>query len=285
MRRLAGAAIVLICGAAASAACAGDAPSSWSLPGSLPGSVPSLALAPAPPGIGSSSGDSIDTLLAQAEAATDAAPVAWRSSEVRFASSRSALRIRVGDPSSMGAGGMGPGRLPQPGFAGAQAYEFSLVRDWPGAVSFNTESFGVDFTPHAGLGMTSYGRVAEAGATLQVSQRMGDVVKAKLNAMGVGDGKKFGDRGRWYLFAAASGRSVGLNMLRGDAGWSRAGWTTDQTSTLVGDAQVGVGWRKGDVQTSLGFVHREMKGVPLLYGVDSKSDSLVAFSFSVRPQR
>ncbi|OYW84618.1 MAG: hypothetical protein B7Z22_10280, partial [Hyphomonas sp. 32-62-5] len=24
----------------------------------------------------------------------------------------------------------------------------------------------------------------------------------------------FGDRGRWYIFAAASGRAVGLNMLR-----------------------------------------------------------------------
>ena len=267
MRRLAGAAIVLICGAAAQAAHAGDPPASWSLPG--------LALA-TPQG---DLGDGVDALLAKAAPITDAAPVGWRSGEVRLAP-QAALRIRIGDPLAMG-----PGRPPQPGFSGAQTYEFSLVRDWPGAVSFSTAGVGVDLTPHASLGMTSYGRVAEAGATLRVGQRIGDAVKAKLEAMGVSDGAKFGDRGRWYLFAAASGRSVGLNMLRSDAGWARAGWTTDQTSTLVGDAQVGVGWRKGDMQTSLGFIHREMKGVPLLYGVDAKSDSLVAFSFSVRPER
>jgi hypothetical protein len=268
MRRLAGAAIVLICGAAAPAAHAGDAPSSWKLPG----------LAFAAPGAASSD-DAIGALLSQAAPITDAAPVDWRSSEVRVAP-RASLRIRIGDPPAMGAG-----RPLQPGFSGAQSYEFSLVRDWPGAVSFSTARFGVDLTPHAGFGVTSYGGLAEAGATLQFGQRVGEAVKAKLNAMGVRDGTKFGDKGRWYLFAAASGRSVGLNMLRGEAGWSRAGWTTDQTSTLVGDAQVGVGWRKGDMQTSLGFVHREIKGMPLLYGIDAKSDSLVAFSFSVRPQR
>lgn len=266
MRRLAGAAIVLICGAAAPTARAGDALVSWTLP--------SFALAP-PTG----PDDGLGALLAKAAPATDAAPLDWRSGDVRIAHG-SALHVRVGDPRAVGGG-----HPLQPGFAAAQAYEFSLTRDWPGAVTFSTDRFGLDLTPHAGVGVSSYGRMAEAGATLQVRQRMGDAVQAKLQAMGVGDGAKFGSRGRWYLFAAASGRSVGLNMLRSEAGWSRAGWTTEQTSTLVGDAQVGVGWRKGDMQTSLGFVHREMKGVPLLYGVDAKSDSLVAFSFSVRPQR
>ena len=36
-------------------------------------------------------------------------------------------------------------------------------------------------------------------------------------------------------------------MLHGETGWDRAGWTTDATSTLIGDTQVGVGWRKGAV--------------------------------------
>jgi hypothetical protein len=269
MRRLAGAAIVLLCGGAATAACAADALSAWTLPG----------IATSPPAVGPDD-DGVANLLAKAAPLTDAAPVDWRDGEVRFAP-QTTLHIRVGDPLAAGGHALQP-----PGFSGAQAYEFSVVRDWPGAVSFNTQHFGVDFTPHAGFGMTSYGGVAEAGATLQVSQRVGDKVKARLKAMGVGDGTKFGDRGRWYLFAAASGRSVGLNMLRGDSGWSRAGWTTDQTSTLVGDAQVGVGWRKGDMQTSLGFVHREMKGLHNLYGVDDpKADSMVAFTFAVRPQR
>ena len=105
----------------------------------------------------------------------------------------------------------------------------------------------------------------------------------RLKAMGLRDGSSFGDKGRWYLFAAASWRAVGLNMLHGDQGWNRAGWTTDATSTLTGNAQVGVGWRKGDMQTSFGYIHREMKGQNTLWGVDAKQDSVVAFSLSIRP--
>lgn len=267
MWRVAGLAIVLTCGAAAAAHAAEPFPYPTLSP---------LSIAPSSGG----GDDAIGALLSKAPA-TDAAPVDWRSSEFRF-TPKAALRISVGDP----LGYSGAHRLQPSGYGGAQSYELSLVRDWPGAVSFNTAGYGLDLTPHAGLGVTSYGGLAEAGATLQIGQRVSDAVKAKLNAMGVRDGASFGGKGRWYLFAAASGRSVGLNMLRNEAGWARAGWTTDQASTLVGDAQVGVGWRKGDVQTSLGFVHREIKGMHNLYGQDPpKADSLVAFSLSVRPGR
>ena len=103
--------------------------------------------------------------------------------------------------------------------------------------------------------------------------------------MGVRDGAAFSDQGRWYLFAAASGRAVGMNMLHGEAGWDRAGWSTDPTSKLVGDAQLGVGWRKGPMQTSVGYVHRKVKGEHLLMGVDPHDDDMVAFSLSIRPRK
>jgi hypothetical protein len=103
--------------------------------------------------------------------------------------------------------------------------------------------------------------------------------------MGVKDGAHFGDQGRWYLFAAASGRAVGMNMLHGDAGWGGAGWSTDPTSKLIGDAQLGVGWRRGAIQTSVGYVHRKVKGDHLMYGVDPHDDSMVAFSLSIRPRK
>jgi hypothetical protein len=264
MWRMASTAIVLICGAAAAGAAYAGEP------------LPAASIA-AP---GGDSGDAISDLLARSGPVTDAAPVTWTSSEVRF-TPKAGLRIRVGDPQEPTAHGIQP-----PGFAGGQAYELSLVQDWPSAVTFQTQHFGLDLTPHAGVGVTNYGGLAEAGATLQVSQRVDDAVKRSLGALGVRDGAKFDNRGRWYLFAAASGRAVGLNMLRSDAGWSRAGWTTDPSSTLVGDAQVGVGWRKGPMQTSLGFVHREMKSPHMLYGQDvPSSDSMVAFSFAVRPAR
>jgi hypothetical protein len=162
------------------------------------------------------------------------------------------------------------------------AYEVRMTHDWPSAFKFGGHGFDFDVTPHAGVGVSSYGAgSAEAGATLHVSKS--DLAAAKLKALGFKDGaSRFGDHGRWYLFAAASGRAVGLNMLHNESGWDRAGWTTDTTSRLVGDTQVGVGWRKGSMQTSVGFVHRDVKGEHLMYGVDPHSESMVAFSFAIR---
>jgi hypothetical protein len=37
------------------------------------------------------------------------------------------------------------------------------------------------------------------------------------------------------------------------------------------------------MQTSFGYIHREVKGQNMLFGVDPKSDSMVAFSLSIRP--
>lgn len=259
MRRWTGLHLVGLCGfVAAGAAQAAD-----------PARAGGLALAPQ---------DSLTALFDQATPSADAASYAWRSTQVQL-TPKARLRISVADPLAA------PGVLPLPRAAEAQAYEVSLVRDWPGAVSFETKRFGVDLSPHAAVGVTPNGGLAEAGARLELSQKKDRAVLAGLNAIGVSDGSRFGDKGRWYLFAAASGRAVGLNMLHGEGGWDRAGWTTDQSSKLVGDAQVGVGWRKGATQTSLGVLHREVKAEHTYYGYESKPDTLVAFSFAVRPER
>jgi hypothetical protein len=256
MRRRFGLQLVLVCSAAASPAAAADA------------ALPGLKLAPH---------DSFSALLQ--ESRPDAAQIRWRSTDVPI-SSRTRLRISLTDAAYRpGASQAQAARAAE----AAGAYEVSVVRAWPKAVSFNTGALGVDLSPHAAVGMTPYGGLAEAGARLEVSKRMDDAAVETLNAMGVDDGARFGDRGRWYMFAAASGRAVGMNMLKGDAGWSRAVWSTDQTSTLVGDAQVGVGWRKGAMQTSLGVLHREVKAEHTYFGYTSKPDTLAAFSFAFRP--
>jgi hypothetical protein len=164
--------------------------------------------------------------------------------------------------------------------------ELSLKRSWPGAVSFTSES-GLEFevAPHAGLGVGASGGTAEGGAMLMVSKSREQQAMDKLRDMGVKDGASLGDAGRWYLFAAASGRAVGLNMLRGERGWDQAGWTTDPTASLVGDAQIGVGWRKGDMQSSFGVIHREVKGRHMVMGQETRNDTVAAFTFSFRPQR
>ena len=232
--------------------------------------------------------DPIATLLDREAYQPGVGPVRWTTGEAQLSRPSASgpvdsLRVSVGG--AVRAPGGLPLNLSRAEFQ-TEAYEVTLVRDWPEAVKFEGRSFGVDLTPHAGVGVTNTGTAAEAGATLRLSQRLDGHVAERLKAMGLRDGgESFGDRGRWYLFAAASGRAVGMNMLHGETGWDRAGWTTDAASTLVGDAQLGVGWRKGPLQTSLGYVHREIKGAHMIWGQETPKDDMLAFSFSIRPHR
>lgn len=165
------------------------------------------------------------------------------------------------------------------------AFELAIAREWSNAVGFGTRRYSVSVSPHAGVSWSSVGKVAEAGARVTLGEKRPSSTASRLNAIGVLDGATFGDEGRWYLFAAARGRAVGLNMIRDQGDWHRGGWSTDQTSALIGDAQAGVGWRKGDMQTSLAYVHREVKGQHMLWGQDTRGDSMVALSLSIKPRR
>ncbi|HYG28129.1 MAG TPA: hypothetical protein VD906_14650 [Caulobacteraceae bacterium] len=164
----------------------------------------------------------------------------------------------------------------------AETYDVRMVKDWPDAVRLDAGDRNIAVTPHAGLGFSEAGPGAEAGAELSFE----DKVAGKLGDFGVRDGKSFGDKGRWYLFAATSGRSVGLNVTRDANGeLHRAGWSQDGASALVSDAQVGVGWRKGPMQASIGYQHRKIK--PKEHGVrdvETMEDGMVAISFSFKPR-
>ncbi|MGA0605600.1 lipid A-modifier LpxR family protein [Phenylobacterium sp. VNQ135] len=164
------------------------------------------------------------------------------------------------------------------------AYDVTLIRSWPRAINFSDGKLQFDVSPHAGVGVGSRGGSAEAGATLTVGQKREKQAVEALKDIGVREGTEYGDKGRWYLFAAASGRAVGLNMLRNEGDWSRGDWTTDDTGELVGDAHVGVGWRKGDMQSSFGVIHREVKGNHMVFGQHTRDDTVAAFTFSIRPQ-
>lgn len=164
----------------------------------------------------------------------------------------------------------------------SSAVSLSYTRGWPDALQLNTGRFDLAVSPHAGVGVSSMGTSAEAGAMVKLSSG-GKSVEDRLGDL-VSDGKKYGDKGRWYLFAAASGRSVGLNMTRTEEGWGQSGWSTDKTSKLVGDGQLGVGFRKGAMQASFGYVYREIKVQNGPLGADTDvSDSMAAFSLSIKP--
>lgn len=159
--------------------------------------------------------------------------------------------------------------------------DVTVTRGWPAAVSVGAGKYALDVTPHAGLGFGGAGGSAEAGATVRFGKKMGNQV---VDSLGVQDGRQFGQRGRWYVFAAASGQAVGMNMLRGSEGdWSGAGVTSDASSKLVGDGQAGVAWRKGPMQASFGYVHRKIKAKDVIMGMATQKDEMLAFSFSLRP--
>ncbi len=110
-------------------------------------------------------------------------------------------------------------------------------------------------------------------------------MRGRLSAMGVKDGSSYGDQGRVYLFAAVKGQAVGMNMMSTSAGGMRqAGWSTDTSSALIGDGQVGIGWRRGGMETTVGYIHRGIHVKDAPRGVsDSLGEDLGAVSFTFHP--
>ena len=160
--------------------------------------------------------------------------------------------------------------------------DVTVTRGWPAALKLTSGKYALDVTPHAGLGFGGAGGTAEAGATVRFGKKsMEDRV---VSSLGVSDGRAFGNRGRWYVFAAASGQAVGLNMLRSqDGDWSRAGFTADNNSKLIGDGQAGLAWRKGAMQASFGYVHRKIRAKDQIMGMATQKDEMVAMTFSLKP--
>lgn len=162
-----------------------------------------------------------------------------------------------------------------------EAYDLRYVRGFSGARGRTASGLEVSLTPHAGIGVGSGGGSAEAGATLKIGEG--------LERLAPDGHARFGERPRWYLYAAGSGRAVGYNFARTrDGDYARSGYTNDRGSFL-GDASVGVAYRRGDMQTSLGVVYREIdagKGLRGISGLDTDVDEgLIAFQLSIKPRR
>jgi len=168
-----------------------------------------------------------------------------------------------------------------PGEAGVlepEAYDLRYVRGFSAARGRTASGLEVSLTPHAGLGVGSEGGSAEAGATLRIGRG--------LERLAPDGAERFGERPRWYLYAAGSGRAVGYNFARNrDGAFARSGYSHDE-GAFLGDASVGVAYRKGPVQTSFGLAYREISanGFRGVDGIDTDLDEgVVAFSLSIKP--
>ena len=161
----------------------------------------------------------------------------------------------------------------------ADGYDLRYTRGWSSGPVETESGMQIDFTPHAGVGMGTDGGSVEAGATFRVGPDLDKMVP---------DGQEqFGDRARWYLFAAGSGRAVGYNFARSPDGAFRRSGMSHDAGAFLGDASLGVAWRKGDLQGSFGLVYREIEAEGIRSGrnVDNDMDEgLVAFQLSIKPE-
>ncbi len=222
-------------------------------------------------------------------------PMVWRTGEVlldppsgRTKGTIDSLRMTIGAVARLPAG-LAMGRDLEGAQLDPKTFDLSYTRGWPSALTLKAGAYDLDVSPHAGLGMSNAGGSAEAGAMVRFGSNL-DTEFVQRFASGLGihavDGARYGDQGRWYLFAAASGRAVGLNMTRdsqtGDL--RRSGWSVDPSAAIIGDTQAGFGWRKGSLQASLGYLHREVKNEFGVRGAGMGGDSMVAFSMSIHPR-
>lgn len=158
------------------------------------------------------------------------------------------------------------------------SYDVSFTRGWQAARGLTPSGIEVALIPHAGIALGDAGGSAQAGATLKIGP----------DSLAPNGSARFGDRARWYIYAAGSGRAVGYNFARTrDGHFARSGMSHD-AGAFLGDASLGVAYRRGDLQGSFGVVYRELKAEGLRGGEGfdrDVSEGLVAFQLSISPRR
>ena len=171
-----------------------------------------------------------------------------------------------------------PGPL-DPAALDTEHYDVSYVRGWTETLGRTESGLDVTLTPHVGVGVGSRGSSTEAGATLRIGPDLDRMVPEGSEA--------FGERQRWYIYAAGSGRAVGYNFARTrDGDYARSGVSHD-SGNFMGDASIGVAMRRGAVQSSIGLVYRELgvEGLRAGSGIDTDvSEGLIAFQLSIKPE-
>ena len=213
--------------------------------------------------------------------ASGGSPWAVASRDVRFDSDgfndrlrlRTEGRLRRADGAPLPPGPLDPVALD------AEHYDLTYTRGWTETLARTPSGLDVTLSPHLGVGVGSRGGATEAGATLRIGPDLDRLVPD--------GGEAFGDRPRWYVYAAGSGRAVGYNFARNrDGDFARSGVSHD-SGAFLGDASLGVAMRRGPIHSSFGLVYREIEaeGLRAGHGVDTDvSEGLVAFQLSIKPE-
>ncbi|KAK0350649.1 hypothetical protein LTR94_028177, partial [Friedmanniomyces endolithicus] len=116
------------------------------------------------------------------------------------------LRITTTGELRRADGSPAPPRAFDPAAFSGESYDVTYTRGWTAAKGRTASGLEVSLTPHAGFGVGSDGPSAEAGATLRIGEN--------LDRLAPNGDEAFGERPRWYLYAAGSKRAVGYNFAR-----------------------------------------------------------------------
>jgi hypothetical protein len=158
------------------------------------------------------------------------------------------------------------------------AYDLDYTYTGPGLLRVNSGRYGFDLRPQWGFGVSSFnGSSTHAGAVVRFGR---DLTDDMLDAFGVSHAKDLRSTSRWFLYAGASGRSLGWNVLPGQDG--RRDLTYDESRSYVGTAQAGLAWRSGDLTASIGYVHDKAR--PMLFGARTETDDRVGLFLTYRPK-
>ena len=189
------------------------------------------------------------------------------------------LRLRTEGPVRRVDGSpLPPGPL-DPAAYDAEHYDLTFTRGWTGTLARTASGLDITLSPHLGVGVGSRGSTTEAGATLRIGPDLDQLMPS-------GEAT-FGQRPRWYLYAAGSGRAVGYNWARTRDGEFAGSGVSHDTGVFLGDASLGLAMRQGPVQSSFGLIYRELgpEGMRVGEGVDTDvTEGVIAFQLSIKPE-
>jgi Uncharacterized protein conserved in bacteria (DUF2219) len=158
------------------------------------------------------------------------------------------------------------------------AYDLDYTYTGPGLVRMNSGRYAFDVRPQWGFGVSSFnGSSSHAGAVVRFGR---DLTDDMLDAFGVTHAKDVRNAQRWFLYAGASGRFLGWNVLPGQDG--RRDLSYEENRSYVGTAQAGLAWRKGDLTASVGYVHDKAR--LRLFGARTETDDRVGLFVTYRPE-
>ena len=175
--------------------------------------------------------------------------------------------------------------------AGCCRCSLNRAADWLDPINAALDAFGIDTPVRVAAFLAQIGH--ESGY-LQWTRELWGPTEQQLryeppSTLARELGNTFPGDGRLYRGAGLIETTGRANFARTrDGDYTRSGYTQDKGSFL-GDASIGVAYRKGDMQTSFGVVYREIdagKGLRGMNGLDTDvSEGLLAFQLSIRPGR